>query len=181
MKIIIIIVILLFVNNINAFPLESIEENGLIISNNNYNESLVQESITGLFNLWRLPCNQWINVFSNTACWYHPKFPDGINYNDLLPFCIKNQETEPALFRQDGQIRVTVSGINNNEYIELHALVPYVYGQLAGSNDPNSLFINSGWEYIELYQYYGNNTVLITKVVEFFNRIELPFTWPPNN
>ena len=44
----------------------------------------------------------------------------------------------------------------------------------------NSLFINSGYEYIELVMD-SDNQVHINMVVEFFNRASLPFVWSPNN
>ena len=96
----------------------------------------------------------------------------------MTDFCSVNQATKPALFRQDGQIRITVSG-NSSTSPLYHVMVPYVYGQIENGN-VNSLFINSGYEYVQIvvdesYRY------RINKVVEFFNRASLPFTWPPNN
>lgn len=138
----------------------------------------IENSIQHLFSLWTLPCSQWVRVFSPNAVWYHPKFPDGIEYGQLIDFCSVNQRTKPALFRQDGQIRLTVSGNTTNSPL-YHVMVPYVYGQVEDGN-PDSLFINSGYEYVEIsadeYDRYRINTV-----VEFFNRASLPFTWPANN
>jgi hypothetical protein len=139
---------------------------------------LIEYSIEHLFSLWTLPCSEWLNVFTTDAVWYHPKFPDGLQYNQLLEFCSKNQDTKPALFRQDGQIRITISG-NTSSSPLYHVMVPYVYGQIENGNN-NSLFINSGYEYVQLIAD-QKNQIRINMVVEFFNRASLPFTWPPNN
>ncbi|CAF3669967.1 unnamed protein product [Rotaria sp. Silwood1] len=89
-----------------------------------------------------------------------------------------NQQTKPALFRQDGQIKLTISG-NRTSSPLYHAMVPYLYGQIQNENN-NSLFINSGFEYIQLINN-SKNQLHINMVVEFFNRASLPFVWPPNN
>lgn len=49
------------------------------------NES-IEKSVEHLFSLWTMPCSEWLNVFSNDAVWYHPKFPDGLPYNKLRLF-----------------------------------------------------------------------------------------------
>lgn len=139
---------------------------------------LIEKSVEHLFSLWTMPCSQWLNVFTNEAVWYHPKFPDGLQYNKLSDFCQLNQKTKPALFRQDGQIRLTVSG-NTTTSPLYHVMVPYVYGQIQNGNN-DSLFINSGYEYIQLV-HDQQNQIRINTVVEFFNRASLPFDWPPNN
>jgi hypothetical protein len=141
-------------------------------------EELIENRIEDLFSLWTVPCSQWLNVFTSDAVWYHPKFPDGLQYNKLLDFCQLNQETKPALFRQDGQIRITISG-NTSLSSLYHVMVPYVYGQIENGNN-NSLFINSGYEYVQLVAD-DNNQIHINMVVEFFNRASLPFVWPSNN
>jgi hypothetical protein len=143
----------------------------------NINE-LIENSIEHLFSLWTIPCSKWLNVFTTDAVWYHPKFPNGLQYNKLLDFCELNQMTKPALFRQDGQIRITISG-NTSSSLLYHVMVPYVYGQIENDNN-NSLFINSGYEYVQLISD-NNNQTHINMVVEFFNRASLPFIWPPNN
>ncbi|CAF3384245.1 unnamed protein product [Rotaria socialis] len=117
------------------------------------NESVV-DNIEHLFSLWTMPCSQWLNVFTNDAVWYHPKFPE------------------------DGQIRMTISGHTNSSSL-YHVMVPYVYGQIQNENN-SSLFINSGFEYVQLVNDYENR-IRINRVVEFFNRASLPFVWPPNN
>ncbi|UJR16883.1 hypothetical protein I4U23_003781 [Adineta vaga] len=138
----------------------------------------IENSIKQLFSLWILPCSEWLNVFTTDAVWYHPKFPDGLQYNQLQKFCELNQATKPALFRQDGEIRLTISG-NSSTSSLYHVMVPYVYGQIEqGNND--SLFINSGYEYVQLVTD-QNNVIRINMVVEFFNRASLPFVWPDNN
>ncbi|CAF4031633.1 unnamed protein product [Adineta steineri] len=139
----------------------------------------IEDSITHLFSLWTLPCSEWLNVFSCDAVWYHPKFPNGLQYNQLKDFCEINQATKPALFRQDGQIRLTISGTSSLSLPLYHVMVPYVYGQIENGNN-NSLFINSGYEYVELAAD-QNNAIRINRVVEFFNRASLPFVWPDNN
>lgn len=141
-------------------------------------DSNIENTIAHLFSLWTLPCQEWIRVFSNDAVWYHPKFPDSISSSQLMDFCSINQGTKPALFRQDGQIRITVSG-NSSTSPLYHVMVPYVYGQVENGN-PESLFINSGYEYVQIIVD-ENKRYLINKVVEFFNRASLPFTWPVNN
>ena len=92
-------------------------------------DELIENCIKDLFSLWTVPCSQWLNVFTKDAVWYHPKFPDGLEYNKLLNFCQVNQNTKPALFRQDGEIRITISG-NTSSSLLYHAMVPYVYGQV---------------------------------------------------
>lgn len=154
----------------------------ICIFSNNLSFGDVEDAIEGriedLFSLWTLPCSQWLNVFTSDAVWYHPKFPNGLPYNKLLDFCEVNQATKPALFRQDGQIRLTVSG-NATSSPLYHVMVPYVYGQVENGNN-NSLFINSGYEYVQLAAD-NNKEVRISMVVEFFNRASLPFVWPSNN
>jgi len=142
------------------------------------NES-IENAVKNLFSLWTLPCSEWLNVFTRDAVWYHPKFPDSLPYNKLLDFCELNQKTKPALFRQDGQIRLTISGNSTTSLPLYHVMVPYVYGQVENGNN-NSLFINSGYEYIELVKD-TNDQIRIMMIVEFFNRASLPFVWPPNN
>ncbi|CAF4497402.1 unnamed protein product, partial [Rotaria magnacalcarata] len=44
----------------------------------------------------------------------------------------------------------------------------------------NSLFINSGFEYVQLVNDYDTR-IRINGVVEFFNRTSLRFIWPSNN
>ena len=139
---------------------------------------VIENSIEHLFSLWTLPCSEWLYVFTSDAVWYHPKFPDGLKYNQLLDFCQTNQMTKPALFRQDGQIRLTISG-NTTSSPLYHVMVPYVYGQIENGNN-NSLFINSGYEYVQLVAD-SQKQIRINMVVEFFNRASLPFTWPSNN
>jgi len=139
---------------------------------------LISSSIEHLFSLWTLPCSKWLDVFTVDAVWYHPKFPDGLEYKQLLDFCRVNQATKPALFRQDGQIRITVSG-NTSSSSLYHVMVPYVYGQIENNNN-DSLFINSGYEYVQLVADHKGR-ILINMVVEFFNRASLPFIWPINN
>lgn len=141
-------------------------------------EDEIESRIEDLFSLWTLPCSQWLNVFSSDAVWYHPKFPNSLPYNKLLDFCEVNQVTKPALFRQDGEIRLTVSG-NGTSSPLYHVMVPYVYGQIENGNN-NSLFINSGYEYVQLAAD-DKNQMRISMVVEFFNRASLPFVWPANN
>jgi hypothetical protein len=58
-------------------------------------------------------------------------------------------------------------------------MVPYVYGQIENGNN-DSLYINSGYEYVQLVAD-DNNQIHINMVVEFFNRASLPFVWPLNN
>ena len=140
--------------------------------------ALIENGIKHLFSLWIVPCSEWLNVFTNNAVWYHPKFPAGLQYSQLMNFCELNQATKPALFRQDGDIRLTVSG-NSSTSALYHVMVPYVYGQIENGNN-NSLFINSGYEYVQLVAD-QNNVIRINTVVEFFNRASLPFTWPDNN
>ncbi|CAF2741327.1 unnamed protein product [Rotaria sp. Silwood2] len=159
-----ILIIFIFIYSINR-SVETINE-------------LIENSVEHLFSLWTIPCLEWLLVFTNDAVWYHPKFPDGLKYNQLLDFCQMNQQTKPALFRQDGQIRVTISG-NTTSSSLYHVIVPYVYGQIQNDNN-NSLFINSGYEYIQLVNN-SKNQLHINMVVEFFNRASLPFVWPPNN
>ena len=141
-------------------------------------EETIENRIGELFTLWTAPCSQWMNVFTNDAVWYHPKFPAGLPYSKLLDFCEQNQATKPALFRQDGQIRLTISG-NTSTSLLYHVMVPYVYGQVENGNN-NSLFINSGYEYVQLVED-NQKQVHINLVVEFFNRASLPFVWPINN
>ncbi len=108
------------------------------LSIGNINE-LIENRIEDLFLLWTVPCSEWLNVFTSDVVWYHPKFPGGLQYNKLLDFCQLNQDTKPALFRQDGQIRITISG-NTSSSSLYHVMVPYVYGQIENGNN-NSLFI----------------------------------------
>ncbi|CAF1001162.1 unnamed protein product [Didymodactylos carnosus] len=142
--------------------------------------TLIENSIYKLFSLWTLPCSEWMKVFTLDAVWYHPNFPAGLHYDQLREFCTINQETRPALFRQDGEIRLTVSGSSSNGSLLYHVMVPYVYGQIQDGNK-NSLFINSGFEYVELIEIDGGKRYLINMVVEFFNRASIPFTWPRKN
>lgn len=150
--------------------------NNVIVGNTN---ELIENKIKLLFSLWTVPCPEWINVFTTDAVWYHPKFPESLPYSQLLDFCETNQVVKPALFRQDGEIRVTTSGKTSPSSPLYHVMVPYVYGQIQNGNN-NSLFINSGYEYVQLVTDHNNQT-RINMVVEFFNRASLPFVWPPNN
>ena len=138
----------------------------------------IENSVQHLFSLWTLPCLEWVDVFTTDAVWYHPKFPGGLQYDQLADFCSTNQMTKPALFRQDGDIKITTSG-NTSSSPLYHVMVPYVYGQIENGNN-NSLFINSGYEYIQLVAD-QKNQIRINVVVEFFSRASLPFVWPPNN
>ncbi|CAF1130567.1 unnamed protein product [Rotaria sordida] len=140
---------------------------------------LIENNVKNFFSLWTISCSEWLNVFTNDAVWYHPNFPDGLQYNQLLDFCQMNQLVKPALFRQDGQIRVTISGNKTSSSNFYHVMVPYVYGQIQNGNN-NSLFINSGYEYIQLVLN-RKNQLHINMVIEFFNRASLPFAWLPNN
>ena len=160
-----ILLIVIFVFSIN-FSIGTIDES-------------IVDNIERLFSLWTMPCSQWLNGFTNDAVWYHPKFPEGLQYTQLLDFCTINQLTKPALFRQDGQIRITISGHTNSSSALYHVMVPYLYGQIQDKNN-NSLFINSGFEYVQLVNDYDNR-IRINRVVEFFNRASIPFVWPPNN
>jgi hypothetical protein len=138
----------------------------------------IEESVERLFSMWTLPCAEWTKVFAPGAVWYHPKFPAGIAYEQLMDFCTGNQATKPALFRQDGSVRITVSGKCSSTTL-YHVMVPYVYGQVQDGN-VDSLFINSGYEYIQLTAD-QNQQFRINEVVEFFNRASQPFVWPENN
>ncbi len=89
-------------------------------------DELIENCIEDLFSLWTIPCSKWLNVFTSDAVWYHPKFPAGLQYDKLLDFCQLNQETKPALFRQDGQIRITISGNTSSSLSLYHVMVPYV-------------------------------------------------------
>ncbi|CAF4441215.1 unnamed protein product [Rotaria socialis] len=55
----------------------------------------------------------------------------------------------------------------------------FVYERIQDKNN-NSLFINSGFEYVQLINDYDTR-IRINGVVEVFNRTSLPFIWPPNN
>lgn len=151
---------------------------GTAASSDRNETAAIENSIAHLFSLWTMSCSDWLQVFTSDAVWYHPKFPDGLQHSQLEGFCAVNQRTKPALFRQDGSIRLTVSG-NTSTSALYHVMVPYVYGQVENGNN-NSLFINSGYEYVELIED-RSNQMRITKVVEFFNRASLPFVWPENN
>ena len=141
-------------------------------------EERIAKKLDDLFCLWTCPCSQWVKVFSRDAMWYHPKFVDGLNSSQLMDFCQVNQETRPALFRQDGSMRVTISGHGPSSAL-YHVMVPYVYGQVENGNN-DSLFINSGYEYIQL-RVDNDGQLRINLIVEFFNRDSVPFVWPPNN
>lgn len=139
----------------------------------------LEKSIDHFFALWTKPCSEWVQVFTGDSRWFHPKFPEGIESYQLLNFCEQNQRVRPALFRQDGQIRLTTSGNDTMSRPLYHVMVPYLYGQQENGNN-QSLFLNSGYEYIQLIVD-ENKEYRINKVVEFFNRASIPFVWPENN
>lgn len=163
--VVIIVNVLLLLNISDCQQLDQVQKN-------------IEYLVEDLFQLWTKPCSNWTTIFTENSVWYHPKFPKGIQYNQLSDFCQTNQQVRPALFRQDGHIRLTTSGNQSNTQL-YHVLVPYVYGQIQ-NEDKNSLFINSGYEYIEI-TVDSKQVYRIQMIVEFFNRASLPFDWPPLN
>eukprot|EP00742_Colponemidia_sp_Colp-10_P003704 GILJ01003942.1.p1 GENE.GILJ01003942.1~~GILJ01003942.1.p1 ORF type:complete len:181 (+),score=25.73 GILJ01003942.1:244-786(+) len=133
----------------------------------------LSQTLSKFFDLFVVDdCETWANLFVDSGVFFHPMFPGGVSgKTELATFCKTNQAAKgPSLFRQDGQIRLTVSG---SFY---HALVPYVYSAV---KDNGKEFINSGWEAAVLHRNADCSFSIIT-VTEFFNRAVLPFDFKPD-
>jgi len=149
------------------------------------NISRLQEIVDNFFQLFQLECNTWASFWDQQGTFYHPQVPEGVKgREELISFCrdIQAKAVGPTQFRQDGPLRLTLSGSSLS-----HILVPYVYSTIRNpisknsnsNNNNNNIFINSGWETIIIGDLENGGRILF--VTEFFNRASLPFTWPQNN
>jgi len=130
----------------------------------------VSAALSKFFSLFETDCSNWVQVFTKSASFSHPKFPSGIvGSQALLDFCGKAKAAAQVQeFRQDGGAMLTREG----DF--LHVLVPYVYATI----DPKAPFINSGFESIKLVSTPAGYKIL--SVIEFFTRNPQPYVWPAN-
>jgi hypothetical protein len=140
----------------------------------------VQTTLDSFYSLVTADCKTWVQTFTDTATFYHPKSGVVTGVENFTSFCTTIQGLfKVQEFRQDGPF-TWVSGAADKS--RLNVLAPALY-----LND--SPYVNSQHQFFEMVrvdsttedQDITNNIVFkVDKVSELLSRNAIPFTFPSN-